>query len=622
MSDISKTYIISSDDFTSTEILDGGYFVIYGGKSSIFLNNGGETVNLYQPNSNLLDTITYSESAPEGQSFNLFGNVWQWSMEPTPGSENKIVLENHNPKIVLGNNIEAEVNEKIILDGSKSSDPDGDEISFEWDFGDGNKGSGSKTTHAYTKAGSYTVKLNVNDGRGGEDSDTLKIKIIELKVESETISDSDSDSDSDSSSNKDTDSEKNISGPFSKDIIITEVLPNPEGSDTVDRGEFIEIYNKGKSDINLESWQVDDIDGGSKPHTITEKTIKAGEYLVFYRGETKLSLNNSDEKVRLIYPDGEVASEIYYEESAKEGYAYAINSENNFEWTDTPTPGEENIISNKNEEDENEEASSEENNTTNEESDNTSNTTADSEKNSEQSENNDLSVISIKEARNKEKNSEVKVKGIVISEPGLFSKKTFYIQDATSGIQVYFSKEDFPKLELGDEVTVLGKTSESGNEKKINISAKEDVQILSHKSAPQPKEIKTGDLKEDYEGQLVKIAGEIVKTSGNVFYLNDGSKEAKVSINQNTGIKKPEIKKGDKITILGIESETSSGYRVLPRYQNDIRDGDGSILAGIKNGIIGSIPEAGANIIWLFMFASFITFYVYLPKLVYEIKNN
>lgn len=603
--DSSSTYTISSDDYTSTVILADSYFVIYRDISGISLNNtGGETISLYQPNEELLDTVTYSESASEGQSYNLANNSWNWSIEVTPGEENKIVHENRDPKAEAGNNIEAEIDEKIIFDGSDSIDPDGDVISYKWDFGDGEYGAGSKTNHSYSKAGSYTVKLTVSDGREGEDSDTMLVKIIEQEEEDEmTLS---------------SDSEDNISGPFSKDIIITEVLPNPEGSDTVDEGEFIEIYNRGSSEVDLEAWQIDDEDGGSSPYAIEDKKIKAGEYLVFYRGETKLSLNNSDEKARLIYPDDNITSEVYYEDKAEDGFAYALNSENDWQWTNTPTPGEENVIS------EIEDDSEEENdNNQDKENDNTSLSNNSSVSNNEREESfNSINIILIKEAKLKDKNTEVKVQGIVISEPGQFSDKTFYIQDASAGIQIYFSKEDFPKLELGDEITIIGKKSESGNENKINISDKDDIQILKHRSIPQPRELKTGDLSENYEGQLVRITGEVVKKSGNVFYLDDGSGLAKIYINKNTGIQKPEFEKGDRMTIQGIESETSSGYRVLPRYQSDIREGDGSILAGVGSRISGHIPQAGGNMLALLVFALIVAVYILFPKWIYEWKHG
>jgi hypothetical protein len=56
------------------------------------------------------------------------------------------------------------VNTSISLDGSLSSDPESELLTYAWDFGDGGTGTGVTPTHSYTLAGVYTVCLTVNDG--------------------------------------------------------------------------------------------------------------------------------------------------------------------------------------------------------------------------------------------------------------------------------------------------------------------------------------------------------------------------------------------------------------------------------------------------------------------------
>ena len=64
----------------------------------------------------------------------------------------------------------------VNFDGSASSDPDNDPLTYEWDFGDGSmNGSGATTAHTYQDAGNYTATLTVRDDRGGEDSTTIPI---------------------------------------------------------------------------------------------------------------------------------------------------------------------------------------------------------------------------------------------------------------------------------------------------------------------------------------------------------------------------------------------------------------------------------------------------------------
>ena len=50
------------------------------------------------------------------------------------------------------------------FDGSGSSDPNEDVLTYAWDFGDGGRGTGVKATHIYDAAGSYEVTLTVTDG--------------------------------------------------------------------------------------------------------------------------------------------------------------------------------------------------------------------------------------------------------------------------------------------------------------------------------------------------------------------------------------------------------------------------------------------------------------------------
>lgn len=59
------------------------------------------------------------------------------------------------------------LNERALrVDASGSSDPDGDALSYQWDFGDGNAGHGRAAQHSYAQQGSFKVTLTVTDGAG------------------------------------------------------------------------------------------------------------------------------------------------------------------------------------------------------------------------------------------------------------------------------------------------------------------------------------------------------------------------------------------------------------------------------------------------------------------------
>jgi chitodextrinase len=56
------------------------------------------------------------------------------------------------------------IGETIVFDGTSSSDPEEDSLTYVWDFGDGNSSTGMITTHAYTELSPFLVKLTVSDG--------------------------------------------------------------------------------------------------------------------------------------------------------------------------------------------------------------------------------------------------------------------------------------------------------------------------------------------------------------------------------------------------------------------------------------------------------------------------
>ena len=65
----------------------------------------------------------------------------------------------------------------VAFDASASTDSDGTITRYDWQFGDGTTGSGSRTQHTYTAAGSYTAQLTVTDDSGLNDSASKGIDV-------------------------------------------------------------------------------------------------------------------------------------------------------------------------------------------------------------------------------------------------------------------------------------------------------------------------------------------------------------------------------------------------------------------------------------------------------------
>ena len=81
----------------------------------------------------------------------------------------RIAMEPADGKVGIG--------EELSLSGHLSSDPDGDPLVYNWDFGDGNTSSGLMVSYAWDMEGSYSVTLTVSDPANATDSDIVQVTV-------------------------------------------------------------------------------------------------------------------------------------------------------------------------------------------------------------------------------------------------------------------------------------------------------------------------------------------------------------------------------------------------------------------------------------------------------------
>ena len=132
-------------------------------------DNAGETIKFYVGGIDTTQTEIYVNGAEtnldltiddrSGSGSNGVGNGGTYPPEQEPP-----IAEADGPYF-------GGVNRSVFFDGSNSLD-DGSIELYEWDFGDGEYGTGAEVQHAYNSSGNYTVILTVTDNDGLSANDT------------------------------------------------------------------------------------------------------------------------------------------------------------------------------------------------------------------------------------------------------------------------------------------------------------------------------------------------------------------------------------------------------------------------------------------------------------------
>lgn len=114
----------------------------------------------------------WCDTAASADCSNSAGTPPNVLLDPAPG--------NAAPIAVVGGPYSGEAGTtQIDFDGSASSDPNGDTLSFAWDFGDGGTATGERPTYTYPGAGSFEVRLVVNDGQVDSEASVTSATITE-----------------------------------------------------------------------------------------------------------------------------------------------------------------------------------------------------------------------------------------------------------------------------------------------------------------------------------------------------------------------------------------------------------------------------------------------------------
>jgi DNA/RNA endonuclease YhcR with UshA esterase domain len=485
-------------------------------------------VLLYSPGDILTDRVVYG-SAPSGKSFSR-GNdgVWSWTKTITKGSSNVIVNEEEKSSEIASKDSDivwktsfpktAEVGKEVTLSVEGTKDKSGGTINFTWSFSDTtNTWSGAEIKKIFNDEGKVTGTITASSTNGiGKKTFTITINPAEIHDTGE--------------------------------IKISEVLVNPEGAD---KDEFIELYNPLDRIVSLNGWEIRTKNG--KKFIIEDAEISSDEYLVFKQSETKLSLNNTDEMVKLFDADEKSIDSIRITKSP-EGESYSW-FDPKWEFAD-PTPGKANKKALNNVDKEND-------------SESDTKTTKPSSKTSTGTKAlGSYEMVSITEARPMVKGTQVIVQGTVVSKPGAIGAKTFYIMDDERGIAVYAGKKDLPSVKIGDQVEVQATISSAYGAPRLNART---IVIISSGEKVEPESVED-EIDETMAGHLVTLQGEVTKSQATSAYLDSGFGEVLVAIRKSAGLKKADFVVGDQVEITGIVEQTKDNeWQVVPREKDDVK---------------------------------------------------
>jgi hypothetical protein len=120
-------------------------------------------------------TTTAAAAAP-GDS--IFANKWFWvGVAGAGGAAAFVALSGGNEAPTLGGisasrSVGLAAATTIAFSAQGASDPDGDSLSYAWDFGNGATSTSANATQVYNDPGTYTVRLTVSDGDASASRET------------------------------------------------------------------------------------------------------------------------------------------------------------------------------------------------------------------------------------------------------------------------------------------------------------------------------------------------------------------------------------------------------------------------------------------------------------------
>lgn len=323
-------------------------------------------------------------------------------------------------------------------------------------------------------------------------------------------------------------------------IRLNEVFANPSGDEAT--GEFIELFNEESYPVSLQNWSIADV---TKSTVLKDLRIEGGAYLILRRADSGLSLNNGAETITLFDGAKNTVSAFQYQ-AAFEDRSWNMAVDGWYEASPTPgalneppaqpalapadhTPGiEPSHI---------ESVESQLPVAPQETAEFVVQTTrapaapAQTSATSVAAESKKGRQVTFAEWAKIKANERITMLGILTVAPGVFGEKVATLQDfkpGLPGIELYFSKADWPDLEEGDVLSVTGKKSQAKQGDRLLLAAGDDIEILDH-TFPEAEPLSIGTLSARHHRTLVTIDARLIEQKKDVWIIADETHELTAS---------------------------------------------------------------------------------------------
>ena len=349
------------------------------------------------------------------------------------------------------------------------------------------------------------------------------------------------------------------STPFPAGVTLNELLPDPQRVDWDQNGvadfvdEWIELYNGSPAPAALGGWAILD---DTKAYTLPlGLTIWPQSHLLLYRRETGLSLSDWRDRVTLARPDGSTADQFAYDRGPGADRSFCRSTDGSGAWSTEckVTPGQANRLL---------------------PPPPSGGGDSDAPRHSRPDVRGPAPIAAARAAPD---DTRVTVTGAVTLPPGLYGRD-IYLQDATGGIKVYLRSGDYPALAVGDQVRVTGWTRRFHGEVELSVPGPSYLTRLGPGEPPHPVYVRTGQVGETREGELILIAGRVVKFEPQALTLDDGTGPTRIFFPAELPWRRPYVNVGEFWAAQGVvgqyafEAPWEGGYRVIPRFKTDVSD--------------------------------------------------